>query len=255
MAKPNFAALAKTAKATLTKHSPAILTGAGIAGFLTTAVLVGKAAPKAHVLIEAKKANAEDGKLTKVEIVKTCWKVYAPAAISAILSTACILGANSVHSRRAAALATAYNLSQATLAEYKDKIVEVVGEPTAQVIRDRVAETVVEKTPEHKPNVVIAGSGDIICRDMISGRYFKSDMTTIERAVVKLNRTIVHAFDNRVSLNEFYDDLGLDHIDIGDSLVWTIDDGEIEVHFGSCVDDQGRPCLTMEFNKAPRYEK
>ena len=63
-------------------------------------------------------------KLTPAEVVKITWKCYIPAAVTGIAATACVIGANSVHASRNAALATAYHLSSAALTEYKDKVVE-----------------------------------------------------------------------------------------------------------------------------------
>ena len=55
MDKSTVARLIKSAQTTLSKHSPEILTGIGIAGMVTTVVLAVKATPKALQLIEEKK--------------------------------------------------------------------------------------------------------------------------------------------------------------------------------------------------------
>ena len=69
MNKPNFSKIAKDAKRVLSKHSPEILTGIGLAGMITSTVLAVKATPKALKRIEeAKEEKGEE--LTKVETVK-----------------------------------------------------------------------------------------------------------------------------------------------------------------------------------------
>ena len=47
MNKPNVADLFKSVKMVVSKHSPEILTGIGIAGMITTTILAVKATPKA----------------------------------------------------------------------------------------------------------------------------------------------------------------------------------------------------------------
>ena len=93
------------------KHSPELLTGAGIAAGVTTVVLAVKATPKALQLIEEEKRNRKTDHLKPVDMVKATWKCYIPAALTGTASVACIIGANSVNTRRHAALAAAYELS------------------------------------------------------------------------------------------------------------------------------------------------
>ena len=106
----NKQAIANTLKSlqkTMRKHSPAILTGIGIAGMAAAAVMAVRATPKALRMVDDK--EIEDGKrLTTSEIVKTTWKCYIPAAVTGVCSAACIIGASSISARRNAALVTAF---------------------------------------------------------------------------------------------------------------------------------------------------
>ena len=108
------------------KHSPELLTGAGIAAGVTTVVLAVKATPKALQLIEEEKHNQKTDHLKPVDTVKATWKCYIPAALTGTASVACIIGANSVNARRHAALAAAYELSTTALKEYRGKVVETI---------------------------------------------------------------------------------------------------------------------------------
>ena len=148
MNKPNMADLFKSVKMAVSQHSPEILTGIGIVGMITTTVLAVKATPKALTLIEEKKEELElypGDKLTPVETVKVTWKCYIPAAVTGATSVACLIGTSSVNLRRNTALATAYNLSATALTEYKEKVIESIGEKKEQTIRDKVAEERVKK--------------------------------------------------------------------------------------------------------------
>ena len=73
MNKPNMAALFKDIRIAVSKHSPEILTGLGIAGMITTTVLAVKATPKALDIIEDKKKELgldQSENLRPVEVVK-----------------------------------------------------------------------------------------------------------------------------------------------------------------------------------------
>ena len=108
------------------RHSPEILIGLGITGMVSTTVLAVKATPKALDLIEEAKEKENKDELTAMETVKATWKCYIPAATTCVFSAACLIGANSVNSKRNAALATAYKLTENAFTEYKEKVVETI---------------------------------------------------------------------------------------------------------------------------------
>lgn len=252
MNKPNLAGFVKTARRTLSEHSPEILRGVGITGLLSATVFAVRATPKALELIaDTKKAEGKD-KLTPVETVKATWKCYIPTAAICATSLVCLFGASSIDARRSAALLTAYKLSETTLMEYRDKVAEVVGEKKEQAVREDIQKDRLEKAPVHTKEVYITERGNTLCFDHISGRYFKSDIDQIKKAENELNRRIIT--DMYASLNEFYDMLGLEHVGIGYELGWNIDGGNVEIDFGSHLASDGTPCLVMDFGRhLPRY--
>ena len=76
MGKSNMKTFFRNVKMSASKHSPEILIGFGVAGFVTTTVLAVKATPKAiQLLDDAKKENDVD-KLPPLEVVKVAWKPY-----------------------------------------------------------------------------------------------------------------------------------------------------------------------------------
>ena len=254
--KLNVSKLCKDAKVMVSKRSPEILTGLGIAGMISTTVLAVRATPKALDLIaraeDKKFDNGHGNKLTVSEKMKVAWKPYIPAAITGIASISCIIGASSVHAKRNAAIAAAYNLSQTALTEYKEKVVETIGEKKEQAIKDKIAKDKVKKDPVSKSEVIVTGKGNTLCYDAFNSRYFYSDIDQIKRAINELNRIMLNQM--YVSLNDFYDELNLKHSGNGDELGWKLDDGFIEVDFSSQLSDDGRPCLVIEYMVAPRYD-
>lgn len=251
MGKLSLKNMASDVKSTMVKNAPGILVGVGIVGMVGTTILAVRATPKAIKLIENKKRELEVDSLTPVETVKTTWKCYIPAAVTGVTSTACLIGASSVSARRNAALATAYNLTKVALNDYKDAVVETIGEKKEQVVRDAVAKKKIEQDPVTNTEVIVTERGTTLCYDAVFGRYFRSDIDTIKRAVNELNRSIVSSM--YASLNEFYDEIGLPPIEIGDKLGWNMDDGQIEVDFSSQLAADGTPCLVISFNVAPDY--
>lgn len=262
--------LIKTISESLTKHSPEILTGLGIAGMITSTVLAVRATPKALKLIEEKKEeinqntferhinkdyslknHMEIDKLTAKETIKTVWKCYIPSAILTSASIACLIGANSVHIRRNAVLATAYRLSETIATEYRNKVVETIGEKKEESIRDKVNKERLEKNPVVTNEVILTEKGNTLCYDHMSGRYFKSDIEKIKKAINEINRQINQSY--YVSLNELYDELGLERTSLGDELGWNSDSGLLDVHFSSHLATDGTPCLVLDFNNSPKY--
>jgi hypothetical protein len=257
MKKPNVAKFAKDIQVGMSKHSPEILTTLGITGMVATTVLAVKATPKAMRLIDEKNRErdyyGDDGPMPKLEVVKTCWKCYAPAVLTGLFSAACLIGANSVNARRNAALATAYKLSETALIEYRDKVLDTVGEKKEQTIRDKVAREHIEKNPVTKREVIVTGNGKSLCFDPYSSRYFESDIELIRRAENTLNKQILHDICGTATLNEFYDEIGLPHTEIGDDLGWNTDN-LISLDISSHIADDGRPSLVIGHYNRPQYD-
>ena len=105
MDKTNVTKYFKMAKRFVSKRSPEILTGIGIAGMVTTTVLAVKATPKALELIEeekraqnralldeAEKTDSDNAahvsRLKPIETVKVAWKPYIPAMLTGMASIA-----------------------------------------------------------------------------------------------------------------------------------------------------------------------
>lgn len=253
MNKTKLATLVKSTKATLSKHRPAILIGVGIAGWATTTVLAVQATPKAMVLLEEKKNDDELDELTVLETVKTCWKCYIPAAATAFLSTACILGSHTESTRRATALATAYKISETALTEYKDAVLDTIGEKKEKAILEKMTENTLKKNPVDEEFVHNTGHGNTLCHDAVFGSYFRSSRAAVERAIVEINRRIVSG-DMYASLNDFYDELDIPHIDIGDLIGWNLDDGEIKIKDDYGGSSTGEPTLVIRYNVMPKYD-
>lgn len=254
MNKLNVTQLFGVARKFVVKHSPEILTGLGIASMVSAIGITATVTPKALRLIED--AEHEKGEaLTKTEKVKATWKVYVPVAVTAGVGVACLIGSNSVNIKRNTALATAYQLSTTALSEYKEKVIETIGEKKEKTIREKVAQKKVDETSSNNSEVIVIGNGTTKFLEPVSKRYFTGDLENIKRIVNDLNYRMITGMEEYISLSEFYDEIGLDRTSVSDHLGWNIgSDGQIEIHYRACTDHAGLPCLVLDYHVEPRYD-
>lgn len=264
MNKLNLSKIAKGLRTSIVKHSPEILTGIGIAGMITSAVMAVRATPKALKSIEEereyRKLDIENGvdecfapeQISKKDVIKLCWKHYVPAVVTGTMSVVCLVGASSVNTRRNAALATAYTLSETALKEYREKVVETIGEKKEQAVRDAIAKDKIDKDPVSTREIIITDKGNTLCYDTISGRYFKSGKDKLERIANELNRRMLN--EGYISLNEFYTEAGLPYLPLGDELGWRTDKGLIDLYFSAQLAEDGTPCMVVGFDIAPKRD-
>lgn len=265
----NVEHLLHTAGAFLEKNSPQILTGLGVAGVISTAVMTGRATVKACDIINAElkkrpKMSTLDpdrpGCLKTVypsvswqECIKLTWKYYIPPFFMGATSIACILGAQSVNTKRNAALASLYSLTKSTLDDYQEKVKERFGEKKEELVRGDVAQKRMDAKPASGEHIIETGRGETLFFDSMSGRYFKHDMETIRRIINDLNHDLIGAM--WVPLNDLYYAMGLEGIDLGEQVGWTVDE-LIDIKFTPKFADDGKtPCVAMSVNPTLRSIK
>lgn len=254
MSKKEITAFFKRAGNTINKYRPEIMLGFGLTGFASTLIFAVKATPKAVQLMEERKAELDVEKLSPVEVVKTTWGCYMPAAVTGTLSVACILGSYSENMKRNAAISTAYMISETALKEYKDKVIETIGEKKEEAIRDAVAKDKLEQRPVSTSEIFITGKGKSLLFDPVSNRYFEYDLDLLQKAVNDLNMRFTHG-EMYLSVNELYWAMGVKPwIGMGDDLGWNIDMAPICITLRYAAADDGRPCAVMDYNIKPRYD-
>ena len=252
MGKQGLSTFAKNLGGVISKNSPTILTGTAVVGFCTTVIFAVKATPKALILIDHQKEVVGGETLKPWEYVKITWKCYIPTAAVGAATIACIIGSNSINQRRTAALATVYGLTEAAFSEYKDKVVEIVGEKKERGVRDAIAKDRIDRDPIGNNEVIITKTGDALCYDVFSSRYFKSDIDKLKKVENVLNKQLLD--EMYVSLNDFYHEIGLCGTKMGGDLGWSVTDGLINFYFSSHLASDGTPCLVIDSRQAPRYD-
>lgn len=233
----------------ISNNQQVILTSLGVAGVVTTSVLTATSTIKAYdIWMEDaidNGAHEEDPK----EIVKMVWKAYIPPLTVGVMTIAVIIGAHQSHGRKNAALASMYTLSEATMSKYQEKVAEQIGSSKEKTIREEVSNEMISEEPrEDGKNVHITGNGDHLCYDVISGRYFRSDIESVRKAQNDMNHDLFS--DMWGSLNDFYRYLDIPSIKIGDDIGWNIEK-PIDIQFSSTVTEKGEPCLVIDHDNMP----
>lgn len=245
------------AKFLLENHSTTILTGMGVGGTVVTAVLTGRASFKAAQLINEYEdsivlAPEELPKnISKTEKVKLTWTLYLPPVAAGAMTVTCIIVANKISSKKIAALAVAGGISERALQEYKEKVVAKLGERQDQKIRDEIAQDRVTNHPFDSRELIIAGTGEVLCYDMLTGRYFQSSVEEIKKAENEANHEMLNSMG--VSLAEFHDKVGLPATPYTDSVGWCGPD-LIKVLFSTTMSQDQRPCIAVDFDRPPKLE-
>ena len=232
----------------ISKNSPAILTGLGCAGVLTTAILTGRATLRASEIL---KMEAPDEQLPATEIVKLTWKVFIPPVLVGASSITCIIGANTINTHRNAALAALYSLSETAFREYKDKVVEEIGRNKELKVRDSIAQDRVTTNPVGDRTIIFTGNGEVLCYDALCDRYFKSSAEKIRQQVLELNEDLRN--DMWLDLNDLYYAIGLPSTKLGNQVGFDIDKGYIQVDYTGTLTPEGQPCLSIDMTVYPKH--
>lgn len=243
-------AIVKQAEKAVADHSPQILTGVAIAGTITTAVLTGKATIKACQLVNVHRYDQDPTAeifITKKQIVEKTWKFYIPAAAAGVLTVSSIVLATQIGTRRTAALAAAYAISEKAFVEYKEKVVEKMGEVKERSVRDDIAQDRVRETPVATNEVIVTGGGKVLCFEPYTSRYFMSDMETLKKAQNDLNYQVLN--NMYASLSDFYDLIGLERTKVSDDMGWN-SDKLLELTFSTVLAGD-QPCIVMDYHVMP----
>lgn len=234
-------------------QAPLILTSLGVAGVLSTVILAVKVTPEAirivkhRQLTEYRFEKQEAPEPTKLEIIKWSWQLYIPAAGMGAITIACIIGAQSINSRRQAALISGFTLMEGAFKEYREKVVEKLGEKKENAVHDELAQDRVSNNPVSN-QLVITGKGDVLCYDTESGHYFNCDMQTLRKAQNDINLQCINSM--YASQNEFYAKIGIPQSKFGDEFGWTTDH-PLDLRFSATLSDDDLPCMVISYGTEP----
>lgn len=251
-----FTDLSERVQATVSEHSAGILSGVAVVGTVGAAVLSGRAGFKAARLIDDENEDKTHMSefLTPTEEFKLVWPQFVPTVGVAGVTIASIIFANRISAKEAAALATAYGLSEKAFGEYKEKVVEKLGANKETAVRDEIAQDRVNANPVDNRTIIITGSGEVLCYDTLTDRYFQSSVEKIKEAQNAVNLEIVN--HDAVPLSRFYDHIGLMPTPFTEDIGWNIDN-RCEVQLSATLSKDNRPCMAVDFASWPKanYDK
>ena len=250
---------AKVAGEYIVKNSPSILTAIGIGGMVAAVVMATKEPvdieEEIYDLEREESKNVQEDAPAKHPIwprAKIYIRHYWPTALVVATSAGCLIFANRINLKRNAALLAAYQLSMTNLKDLREKITQTDGEKKLQSLEDGIAKDKIDANPPSNAPVILASSGgDFLIYDGPSGRYFKGDIERVRRAVHEINKRLYN--ENFVTLNDFYDELGLENIDVGNKLGWHLKttDDLLEMKYTSQVSENSEPCLVLQYDVEP----
>ena len=285
-----------TVKGKVEKHSPEILLGVGVIGVVTTTVMACKATMKLNdILDECKetrdkiveveanpeyqeKYTQEDAKkdlaINYIQTGVKVAKLYAPSVALGTLSITCLLASHNVMQKRNAALSAAYLTVDKSFKEYKQRVIDRVGEEVEKEIRYGIKAEEVLTTIENEDGTETTVTETIktMNPDLYSdyARFFDESspywQKDPEYNLMFLKAQQQYANDllrakGRLFLNDVYDMLGIDKTKAGQIVGWIYDPkntkGDNFVDFGiyNMSNDRVRafvngyePTILLDFN-------
>lgn len=235
------------------KHAPELLVGGGIALMGIAGVMTAIKAPKAKYRFEAIKAERKESQPEKLEIVKqdVLWAVRNYWMPSAIFSAGAFAVCMAMHVsiKRTELMAGAYAAAHMTAENYRKKISETAGQKVLDKIDSEIARDEVESHPKPKAeeHIFSTGNGDTLCYDPLSGRYFRSSVEWVRKAEAAINQELAQQIE--VTVNDFYDLLGLPTTQAGAYFGWNLETASVpRIVFASQLSDEEEPTLVIQYH-------
>lgn len=274
----------------LGKYSPEIMTGLGVAGVITATVLACKATLSANDILNKHKELMEvikeaielkdpeygeqqimqDKVLAYLKTAKDFAVLYGPSVIIGTLSISFLVGANVILKKRNIALGAAYALVQKAFKEYRDRVVEELGEEKDFHFRynteyQTVTEEITDESGKAKKvkkqiQVLKPDTQDSMYARMFgeqiydtNGQYTGSSQWSPNAEYNATNLVLKNSWANErlkaqgfLFLNDVYDELGFPRTKAGQIVGWLWNGaGDNYVSFGKSVD--------AIINKMPGY--
>lgn len=248
----NLSGIIENVRSNAKEHSPELLTAGATVGVLSTVYLTIRATIKATRKIDAvekHQGRLNDPKERWKERTKLVGKLYIPPAISATSTIVCIVGSNRISSNKAVAAQTALAVTQSAYSEYREQVigeskVRTHGERKDESIRAKAAQNRVDNTEPSNADVLMVGEGEVLCFEYWTGRYFKSDIETLKKAVNDINLQLLK--HDYATMDDFYYLIGLEGTQASNNTGWK-SDKHLELLFASVLKN-GKPAMSFEYN-------
>lgn len=246
-------------KKTAERNGPALLTGTTVVGIFATGIASYRAGLKADEILErySQKVKGippyekEERRRLTNNLAKELAPIVLPPFLLGITTAACAIGSNSISNKKIAVLSAAYSLSEEAVKNLNGKMTELVGTKKTQAIKESITKDKFEKdsrTPAENA-VILTGKGDVLCKDLYSGRYFRSTAERLGQAINEISARVMGEI--YVPLNDLYELIGLPSIPLGDDLGWNVEDlsgGRLPISFTALLTEDNNPCLCLDYD-------
>lgn len=241
----------KTAAQVFGAHSETILTCISIGSTLAAVYFALKDGPKcAKILAEMEETGASTGEKVSA-VASTMWRVGLAVAVS----TGASLWNRKLSLGKIAGLTESCYILSNLAKEYEEKEAEIVGPEVQKKIRESIAKD------RHRDisiqRVVETGHGTQLIQDEWSKCWFRSNTAFLQRIGLQyINR--IRNGDEAMTVNEFYQDVGLPTMESGRTSGWhpenfNIRGDEFFLSFdGGYDEDTGESYAIMRFCEIPR---
>lgn len=242
------------------KHNaPHILSGVSVVTAAAAIYSTHHATTKAHLFLEYhgrqlgyQSLGETLDKTSKKEQLSLTYKEYIPVAVLSTMAVTSLFGALYLHQRKNAALTGLYTMTSSLFDDYRKKVIDTIGEKKESKIVDEIRQDTLDKAVV-PTNMLILGTGECLCYDDWSGRYFRSDSETIRTAANNAKSELYKSSYNFISLNDVYQHLGLNPISSGYDVGWNVDE-QFEIGFSTHLASDNTPCLMVLFEKPPHSD-
>lgn len=214
-----FLGYSEEASKCIEKNFPGVLTGIGIIGMGITMLFVYDATKSGVRILDEKKEDmafdilendVEEGTKEFKEIqtyhyreaAKDIIPLCIPAAVTFIGSSVCLIKSCSINTKRVAALATSYTLLENAYKEYREKVIEKVGEKKEEKIRDQIFADRVKDN--QVPEGMVCLDGEVIFYDKYRDGYFTARPDDVLNAIAEVNNSIFNNGLGFASVQDLY---------------------------------------------------
>lgn len=198
----------------LKKYAPDILTGIAIGGVAVTGWLGVKAGKKASDKINS--IDAVNVPTTPVDEFKFTWKCYIPPAASAVVTSACIIGAHRIHLHNEAVLMAVAAMYSSKYQQLVNAAKKVLTPEEYALVQEAVAADDVKDIPPWLPQ---PKEGETLYYEPVSEQFFCATPQAMLYAQLHINKTLQEYWG--VTLNDFLNVLpGCQRIQAGHEIGW-----------------------------------
>lgn len=229
----------KNLEAVLNENLPHILSGTAVVGVITTSVAAAKAWEKIKSIYKESEKTAEEK--TKIAI-----KELAPAITSGLVTIACIVSSDVVHTQRYGTLLAAYAAAKTELPKAKEMFMLEDKNSGTKAIED--------KTTKSAETCVVKDVKIYRVVDLETGYEFNSSVALLKDAEKTVEK-LIHD-EGSASLEDFYNKADYSRTDrwlpnIADSIRWESgrwNDEHINLVIQPELEDTGEVYLTISYD-------